>query len=160
MNKKQIVRFVRKVNYGVPIKVCYFSNKRYTCAAAQVLFTRTLNKDGSINVWSRIEVNKAWKKHLKDVTIKSALLHEVGHLYTGFVIKKKKVALKPGYLREYEANIWAMKRARSLKMYGVRRRILQGFKEWEQFDWNSKHQIYKKAWKIAVKNGIIKLNKE
>jgi hypothetical protein len=156
MNKKQIFRFIRKVNYGVPIEVEYFSNKRVSSRCAQVTFTRKLNKDGSIYVWSFIGVNRAQKKYLKDITLKGALLHEVGHLYTGFIIKNNKMILQPNYMREYEAQVWAIKRSKSMKMYQVKRRLIKAFKEWQFFKWNSPQQIYKKAWKIALKNCIIK----
>lgn len=155
MNLKQIAKFIKKANYNVPIQIQYFHNKKLTSPIAYVKFSRTLNKDKSIYVWSIIYINKSLKKYLKTTTLKAALLHEVGHLYTGYKIINKKLIELSSTIREYEAQIWSMKRAKALKMTNIKKRILSGFSDWQYFKGNKKERIYKMAWKLAVKNRII-----
>ena len=161
MNLKQISRFVKKVNNGVSLPVKYFYNSKLDSPCSQVRYYLDFYpKQCSVQAICRcIEINRSLKKHLKTVTLKSSLLHEVGHLYTGYYIKNKTLKIKSNPIREYEAHMWAIGRAKRLKMYAIEKRLFDGLREWRLFDKNDSTKIYKKAWKIAVKNGIIN-NKE
>jgi len=162
MNQKQIRNFVRKVNYNIPIKIKFLSKKEskiqkqqhLTCAMASS--TRYLNDNNELIVLSFIEINRNWKKYIRNNEFKAVLLHEVGHFYTGYKILNNKLILKPIHLCEFEAQKWALQRAKRLKFKQIRRTILELFYCWSLFKWKSHERPYLHAYKLAVKEGILK----
>jgi len=159
---KQIQRFLKKINYHQSIKIHYLkeskkNKKKINWLCAQAAFSRYLEKNSkNIMIASQIEISKQWKKRLSNNQFKAVLLHEIGHLYTGFIIKKNQIIEKSKSLCEFEAQNWALKRSQQLHFKNIRREILTLYYEWSQFNWKSPERIYLKAYKMAVKKGILK----
>ena len=163
LNIKQIKRFLKKVNYGQPVTVVYLKetkkeqkNPNFLCA--QAAFQRYIAKKNSkeIVMYYRVEINKRWKKLINNIDLKCVLLHEIGHFYSGFIIKHNKLIEKPKSLCELEAQIWGLKRAKSLKLKHIRREMTMLFYEWSMFNYKSPERIYLNAYRLAVKRGILK----
>lgn len=174
MTRKQIKRFVRKINYGTDIKIKYMTetkrdkkNPNLLCAQAG-LFRFIVNKKtgeatanhikGKTDVMTVavIEINRKWMKHLWNDEFKAVLLHEVGHFHTGYEIINQKIVEKSQSICEFEAQKWAIHRAKYLKMKMIHRLTICLFHDWAGFKWRSSERIYLKAYKMALKEGILK----
>ena len=72
MKKKQIERFVKKINYDVELPVTYYSKKGETPPVAQA--TTGLNP--------KIHLNICAICRMSDKQLKGVILHEMGHIHT------------------------------------------------------------------------------
>lgn len=152
MNRKQIARFVKKINYGEKIEIEYIKSRdktNFLCAQAGI---NRFVKDGQLYIVSLLQINKDSPKTLHESELKAILLHEVGHLHTGYRRKGNKITNKSVSVCEYEAQVWALERCRELKMNILKRGVVQILLNWRDFDWNSDNQVYRRALKMAVRN--------
>lgn len=94
-----------------------------------------------------IRINKHWLPSLKSSTLKTVILHEIGHHKTGWNMPKWKM--------EYQAQMWALNKAREFKMVSVEKRILQTFIEWGEEKDELSFKSYYKAYLEAKKQGVI-----
>lgn len=135
MTKPQILNFIEKVaGKNCKISVSYYYDKD------DALVAYAKNKV--------INLNKYLIKALKEETFRAMLMHEIGHL--------KMISKKAQSEREYDANMWAISRAKELGYKKIERRLLEAFVEWkEDYQKNSKFRCYYLAAKIAERNGII-----
>jgi hypothetical protein len=141
VKKTQIQNFVRKV-YGKDIYISYYYNKSKESWMAMVkyVYPRIFGFKNSIVA---ICINKYWFNQYKKrpVVIRACLLHEVGHIATntdGFQIRSS-------VRREYEAQIWAVKRAKQLGMISVAKYLENEWDWWLEEDWQSKFRRYRMA---------------
>ena len=121
---RKISRFVKRVNYGKPIKIVYGNTKG---AMATIRYHSIRNWDGSVRI-----IDACITAHPKvcypsgfllfgDI-IKSIMMHEVGHLYTRWYRVGQRVVRKRYCLSEHDANRWAIKRA---KQMGLKRVVIR-----------------------------------
>jgi len=125
---RKIARFVKRVNYGNPVEIVYGTPKD---CLAQITHTRVLDlKDGSVTAINvHIDANEGLIyppefPNFED-TIKAVLMHEVGHLHTGYRRVGNRLVHKRGRSLEHDADTWAIKRAKQMGLKRVARRLLK-----------------------------------
>lgn len=116
MTKKQISKFVKKINYGVEIPISYFIRKSDSSCLAYVVHNYKN---------ARIYINKHHMEKEDSNDFKVALLHEVGHIHT-FPFTEDKIIDGEIY-----AQIWAITRATELKMYNLTKKAYSLIINWE-----------------------------
>jgi len=144
MKKAPIIKFLRKIinDPTVELEVKFYTDKSFYSYGA-------LANWSDDDKFLTIKINKSLSKgrDLKDL-----LLHEVGHL-------KGKDHNNPSIVeKELSAQIWAIQRAKELKMNKQVKSL-----EWElqerwstqNYDWNSPYRRYILASKLAKKRKLI-----
>jgi len=153
VRKVQIQNFIRKV-YGSDIYVSYYYNKsRESCMAkVKYVYPRIFGFKNSIIV---ICINKYWfnQYEKRPTVIRACLLHEVGHVATNADQINSSVE------REYEAQIWAIKRAKQLGMTSVAKYLQEEWNWWLEEDWQSKFRRYRMAAMLRKKENGKRLEK-
>ena len=140
MTKKQIIRFIKKVAGKTGYcSIFYYYNKKESSYFARADVIKR-----------KIEINRYFLKAFKEETIRAMLMHEIGHLKT-----RPLLGLKPHSWVEYEAQMWAISRARELGFKRIERRLLRVFSEWKEYENNKKFRCYYLAFKMAERNGVI-----
>jgi hypothetical protein len=113
---------------------------------------------------SKIFINRRYICHELPETVKCMILHELGHvaLYEdhfrlakcNFGIGLKLVPRVSRSRREYEAQLWAIRRAKELGMHKIYRRAKRALLEdWNRWEWNGIYRPYRLAAKIAHAEG-------
>ena len=82
--------------------------------------------------------------------MKCALLHEIGHIKVGY---KKNQAMN-----EYLAHMWAIKKAKYLKMKTIKKQLEKDISDWVHFKWNK--EKYGRKYILASKIYKKKINYE
>jgi len=145
MTLTQIRKFVKRAA-GWPISVRYGEFEHLENVASAVW-------DQEIELFPFIEVNKKSLPHLKEVTLKAALLHEIGHIAETMTDEHCRSDA------EYVAQCWAICRAQVGGMKAIERRLNEMlFVDWAAAPWNEA-RVYRMASGIAKKYGILACDK-
>jgi len=160
MNKKDIERFIEEMS-GEKIYFDYFfedETNQYASVTAMARIFYTKNK-------TIIKLNSYWfddnnrivkrSKTPKEVETKVHLLHEIGHVKTSTY--KISDYNRNQAMGEYLAHMWAIQKAKELKMEEVKNRLEEIIRRWERWNWNKdKHnRRYIKASQIYRINKTI-----
>ncbi len=129
MNETQIDDFVR-IASGEDIPVYYFDAKEENVFAEAYPPTSSFRFD-------YIYINKYYLKRSREVYVKMALLHEIGH------VKGRDEKNTPA-MSEYRAQMWAINRAKELGMRDVVREARRVIR----FAWQKESKKYQEASKI------------
>lgn len=149
MSKKEIEAFIIR---------CLKTEKGIPDTSFTVSFTF---KNPSPNISAEINMNRNSfilyvKKSFtfdKDINwCKTIILHELGHFVTSIG--------KYSGINEYNAHLWAVKKALKFKMYKVFNSLMSCLESWKECDWKDA-RIYRIAYKIALqKNNLLNIYKK
>jgi len=143
---RQMQRFVKKI-YGSDDLTIIFYDRRNQKKESWSSFAAVALCDKNIiyinrNYWNINSNDKQYQKYI--------LLHEVGH----FKDNEEPINGRQS-IREFNAQMWALKRTKQLGMKKLYRRVIKELIEWSNFDWISCDRKYVMAYKIAKLKGII-----
>ena len=127
MSASQVRRFIRKIaGPDWSIKVSFFTDKSPYSYGALINVSKK-SKCASLNV----------NRDLSRGNPRELLLHEIGHCLG-------KDPHEPSLVRrEMNAQLWAIKRARQLRMFGIAKQLKWELVEnWLTYDWNTGYRRY------------------
>jgi len=144
LSQRQMQRFVKKI-YGSNDLTVKFYDKRNQRKEIWSSFAAVAVCEENIiyinrSYWMLTSKDKQYQKYI--------LVHEVGHF------KDVKASTKSS-IREFNAQMWALKITKQLGMKKLHRRIKEELIGWSEFKWNSHGRKYRMAYKIAKQKGII-----
>jgi hypothetical protein len=127
MSAEQVRRFIRKIaGPDWDIEVTFFTDKSLYAYGAEIRNHRNSNE-------ARLRVNR----DLERGDPRELLLHEIGHCLG------KDPHNPSAVKRELYAQLWAIKRARQLKMCAIAKQLKWELAEhWLTYDWNSGYRRY------------------
>lgn len=148
MNRKQILRFIKKADLLIyrnlhlimfqdPPLTDHFAFVEYDeqCGGIHVLF---LNED---------QMKQPYITKNNYAIAKAALLHEIGHIILKHTLDVPEIEeMNKRVLREYDAQLWSIERAKELHMTAIQQTSLNILARWR----NSKKTIYRKTYEMAV----------
>ena len=137
MTKKQIYKFIKKINYNIPIRIIYIKNVNIEFIARAKYINQVkpyIKKNKHLIIINVELLNES------DFFIKDTLLHEVGHFYNDQTKQS---------MREYYAQLWSIKRSKELKMFKIMRYSINEIMNWEFYNYP---KIYKMASKYFKNN--------
>lgn len=156
MNFKEALNFAKDANFGKDVTMFlgydildYLNVKGFEpqeddeewCAAIPLC-----NDKGKVLKFIICIGKRFWRRHKnKHNILKFILLHEIGHThtYTPSVFNSDENSA----LWELDAQIWAIKRAETMKLKLVKKRAIENFETWSKLD-----NPYKLAREIFLKN--------
>jgi hypothetical protein len=144
MNKKSVEDFIIK---------CLKPEKEISNTEFEVSYTfknKNPNIDAEIKILNNSFIFYVKKSFAYDKNInycKTIILHELGHYVTSVG--------KCSGINEYNAHLWAVKKAINLKLYNVFNNLMDCLDSWKSVDWTN-GRIYRIAYKIALqKNNLL-----
>ena len=140
MTRKQLNRFIRKVNHGENCKVVYYSGHD---GGEWDKFSAYVEDNPSELI---IHLNLSVWKDFWDSTKRQMICHEIGH-YRSRLNKISKL----DSVREYGAHRWAIHRCKELGMYRVARDLKKELQRWKTL----KFTRYRLAYHIAKEKKLI-----
>jgi hypothetical protein len=138
MNKKQVIKFISKLNLKYKITIKYFYNEDYYPCVAFVSF-----KNNTIYLNRKIFL---YNKNINE--LKATLMHEIGHFQT----KNQIYLLKHGkrISSEYLAHRWALKTSYKHKYFKIYDELINDVNCWPFATWNQNNGFYRPYIKAAI----------
>ena len=144
--KKQIVKFLRRAStyQDLPVYVKMFTDKSETAYGAYTWTYLDADQNAVMCVKVNTDIQTEWSE---------ILLHELGH----FELEHYFVSSRPLIKHEFEAQLWAARRAEELGWNRMAERLMATFDEWSNNThwWNTPYRRYVLAGRMAKERGIV-----
>lgn len=138
MNRQQIEKFIRKTYSSLPVSVKYYTDKSSNAYLGEAWWSILENKPGiSLNLFF---IRRRRYTRQNNTPIKVCLLHELGHIknrHRGF-----------NSIQELEAQLFAIRTAKKLKMSRVHKEAIYWLWSWGI----SKCPVFKEVYDLSLKS--------